>query len=111
MPIVSGPFVYRGSCGCAAVQFTVQLDFAHGVTRCACPRCRKLGARSLAAPADHFRLVAGEDALEGVAWACGLRMRCAACGVEPFAILEDPEELVAINLRCLDGVELEDVTR
>lgn len=98
---------YGGSCPCGAVHFEVQLDLAHPEPRCGCPVCRKVGAARVRAPASAFRLTSGEDVLQAVHPSpCDLRMRCARCGVEPFALGEDPHgvEFVAVEVRCLDAV-------
>jgi len=102
-----------GSCQCGAVSFEADLDLDHTVT-CNCSRCRRLGSILAFAPAPAFKLVSGDGALSEYLFNTHKirHLFCATCGIEPFArgIAPDGSEMVAVNTRCLEGVDLEALT-
>jgi hypothetical protein len=61
------------------------------------------------APPSAFRLERGEDSLSTFTFNKQViqHLFCRTCGVESFARGRTPDgtEMVAINVRCLDGVE------
>jgi len=99
---------YHGSCQCGAVRFSAELDLDSVVT-CNCSRCRRLGSVLTFAPADRFRLEAGEGATTEYLFnkhAISHRF-CRTCGVEAYALgsLPDGTRMAAVNVNCLDGVD------
>ncbi len=99
---------YRGSCQCGAVRFEAELDLDQVVT-CNCSRCRRLGAVLTFAPAERFRLEAGEDATTEYLFnkhAISHRF-CRTCGIEAYSMgaLPDGTPMAAVNVNCLDGVD------
>jgi hypothetical protein len=100
---------FSGGCHCGAVRFEVEADLA-GAIACNCSRCQKLGAILTFAPAASFRLVAGEDSLTDYRFNQKVihHLFCRTCGIQPFARGNHPKDgsaMVAVNVRCLDGVE------
>ncbi len=112
-PFVRGLHTYQGSCRCGSVRFEVDLDLSAGTGRCTCTWCTKNGWWSAHTRPDHFRLLAGDEALgPNDAPAPFDRRRCATCGILPFSRGDLPElggAFVSINVRCLDGVDLHGV--
>ncbi|HET8831735.1 MAG TPA: hypothetical protein VFN86_06660, partial [Casimicrobiaceae bacterium] len=51
-----------GSCHCGAVRFEIETDFPE-LTTCDCSICRRKNALMVKVHEDHFKLIAGEDAL------------------------------------------------
>jgi hypothetical protein len=101
---------YNGGCHCGAVRYEVSLDLDK-VNVCNCSRCSKLGVIWSFATPDKFKLVSGGSDLTGYRFnrrAIDHRF-CAKCGIESFAQGPAPSgaEMIAINVRCLDGVDLD----
>jgi hypothetical protein len=102
---------YSGSCHCGAARFEADMDLAAGSLRCNCSICAKSRAWFAFVPADHFRLVAGGDALAEYQWTPpgrphpNLHYRfCRTCGIRVFATGKNPkgEDIVAIAVAALD---------
>jgi hypothetical protein len=100
---------YTGGCHCGAVRYevTAKLD---GAVTCNCSICSKTGTMLAFVPAAQFRLVAGEEELTDYQF--GKRnihhLFCRRCGIRSFARGKKPDgsPMVAVNVRCLDGVDL-----
>jgi hypothetical protein len=103
---------YTGGCHCGAVRYDVITDLRQ-VISCNCSICRKKGAILTFAPTSAFTLKSGEDSLQDYQFNRRVihHLFCRTCGVESFArgIAPDGTETVAVNIRCLDGVDLEAV--
>lgn len=99
---------YTGGCQCGAVRYEVDVDLDRTIT-CNCSRCQKLGALLTFAPASAFTLVSGEGATTDYQFNKKTihHLFCATCGIESFArgAMPDGTAMVAINARCLDGVD------
>ena len=99
---------YEGSCHCGAVAYEVSLALGT-VVSCNCSRCSRLGWLLTFATPDKFKLKSGEDALSEYRFNTHAiaHLFCKSCGIESFARGKTPEgtEMVAINVRCLDGVD------
>lgn len=100
---------YTGGCHCGDVKFDVTVDLTQTIV-CNCSICTKRGFIWAFASADQFHWLSGQDATGEYLFnkhAIGHRF-CRRCGVEAFAFGEAPggKRTAAINVRCLDGVEL-----
>lgn len=104
---------YCGSCQCGAVRFEADLDLDHTVT-CNCSRCGRLGSILAFTPAAAFKLLSGEGAMSEYLFNTRKihHLFCATCGIEPFGQAQGPDgtDMVAVNVRCLDGVDLKALT-
>jgi hypothetical protein len=102
-----------GGCHCGRVRYEVETDLAT-VISCNCSICTKKGLLLTFVPAPQFSLLSGEDRLVDYQFNKHVihHLSCAACGVESFARGRAPDgaEMVAINARCLDGIELAELT-
>jgi hypothetical protein len=100
---------YTGSCHCGAVRFAVDLDLDQAIA-CNCSICTKRGFIWAFAPISQFQLGAGSAATEEYLFnKHAIRHQfCPSCGVEAFAYGSAPDgtETAAINVRCLDGIDL-----
>lgn len=103
---------YTGGCHCGAVRYRVALKLEGAIT-CNCSICSKTGTALAFVPAARFELTKGGDALTDYLFG---RKRihhlfCNRCGVRSFArsAMPNGDPMVAVNVRCLDGVDLETV--
>ena len=101
---------YQGACHCGAVAYSVELDLA-GALKCNCSICTKLGAVWAFAPRSKFTLTSGADKQGDYQFnKKQLHHRfCKSCGIESYAEgkMPDGTPSVGINLRCLDGVDVD----
>jgi hypothetical protein len=99
---------YEGGCQCGAVRFAVDVDLDQTIT-CNCSRCGRLGSILAFAPGEAFTLQAGEGAQTAYRFNSHRieHLFCSTCGIQSFgrAIAPDGVPTVAINARCLDGVD------
>lgn len=99
---------YEGGCQCGAVRYEVTVDLDNVVT-CNCSRCGKLGSILAFTPVQNFKLLSGEPALTDYQFNKKAihHLFCSTCGIESFArgSMPDGTAVIAINARCLDGVE------
>jgi hypothetical protein len=99
---------YQGGCHCGAVRFETSLDVGQAVA-CNCSICQKTGSILAFAAEDQFKLVSGADNLGDYQFNKRVihHLFCRTCGVRSFArgTRPDGREMVAVNLRCLDGID------
>jgi hypothetical protein len=99
---------YSGGCHCGRVGYEVATDLGQ-VVACNCSICTKRGFLWTFVPPAQFDLRSGEDALAEYQFGRKAirHLFCTSCGVESFARgrKSDGTEAVAINVRCLDGVD------
>jgi hypothetical protein len=102
---------YRGSCHCGKVRFEVDADLDH-VRLCDCSVCRKRGALTHRVEEPCFRLLTPLDELSVYQWHTRTARDyfCPACGVLPFRRPRTAPHLWAVNVRCLDDVDLSAIT-
>lgn len=102
-----------GGCHCGLVRFETTLDLDN-VIACNCSICSKKGLLLAFVPAERFALRAGEDQLtEYLFHKKAIHHQfCSVCGVEPFATGTAPDgsAMVAVNVRCLDDVDVATLT-
>jgi hypothetical protein len=113
MAYTPGKKTYQGSCRCGAVRYEADIDLGQGTTQCNCSFCSKSGWWGCLARPGEFRLLAGQDSIVNLGTnPAADRPRCKVCGIESFGHGVVPElggEYYAVNVRCLDGVDLEGV--
>jgi hypothetical protein len=99
---------YAGGCQCGAVRYEVETGL-QPLIECNCSRCRRVGSILTFVTPDQFRLLAGEDAQTRFEFNTHKieHLFCSTCGVQSFSRGRNPkgDEMVAINVRCLDGVD------
>jgi len=99
---------YTGGCQCGQVRYEVAADIGE-VMSCNCSRCVRLGWLISFVPAPDFKLISGEGATTDYQFnKHHIHHRfCSTCGIQSFAQGKGPggAEMVAINVRCLDGVD------
>jgi hypothetical protein len=84
------------------------------VVACNCSLCQKRGALWSFVPAEHFGLRAGAEDLKDYQFGKKTlhHLFCAQCGVGAFSRGKNPkgEDMVAVNVRCLDDVDIAALT-
>ena len=100
---------YTGGCHCGQVRFECTTDMAM-VTACNCSICTKKGLHFTFLPPKSFQLRAGQENLKEYLFnKHAIRHQlCIDCGVDVFArgVKPDGSEVVALNVSCIDGIEL-----
>jgi hypothetical protein len=101
---------YSGGCHCGRVRYQVTTTL-EPVLACNCSICQKRGALwTYVAPAQ-FKLLSGQGELSDYQFNKKAihHLFCRNCGIASFATGrgEDGSEGVGINVRCLEGVEIE----
>jgi hypothetical protein len=100
---------FSGGCHCGLVRFDVTADLSR-VLACNCSICTKRGALWTFVPPEQFALRAGADELVDYQFNKKVihHLFCRQCGVGSFYRGEKPGggEMIAINVRCLDGVDI-----
>ncbi|MBI1209975.1 MAG: GFA family protein [Alphaproteobacteria bacterium] len=112
---------YTGSCHCGHVRFEVDMDLTH-VRSCDCSICRKRGALIHRVENDQLRILTPLSDLTLYQWHSRTAEDyfCPICGILPFRRPRQltPEEKAqglpefsgwAVNVRCLDDVDLDAV--
>ena len=100
---------YKGSCHCGKIAYEVEGDLK-SVLSCNCSLCEKKGSLLWFVPRGKFKLLTPESDAATYTFNKGIIKHrfCPACGIHPFAYGVDPKgnEMAAINVRCLDNVDL-----
>jgi hypothetical protein len=71
--------------------------------------CAKKGFLHLIVPPDRFELISGKEALTTYRFNTGTAQHtfCATCGIHPFYMPRSDPDKIDVNVRCLDGVDIE----
>jgi hypothetical protein len=104
------PKTYAGSCHCGKVRYQAEIDLEATVISCNCSICSRSGTLLQFIPESQFKLLSGSDDLTEYRFKQGHINHhfCRACGIKSFARGVGPKgPMVAINARCLEGVDLE----
>jgi hypothetical protein len=103
---------YRGSCHCGKVAYDVEGDIKD-VVSCNCSICARRGSLLWFTSRDRFELLRGEGELTNYTFnKHNIQHKfCKHCGVQSFAFGTDPKgnEMAAINVRCLENFEFENL--
>jgi hypothetical protein len=99
---------YNGSCHCGRVTFELQASLVH-VIYCNCSLCRRVGALWHGASESSLRIVSGTDDLEQYQFNTRTARHyfCKHCGVHPFSRPRLDPSRWAVNVRCIQDVDLE----
>ena len=101
------PDTYQGCCHCRRVTFEVEAKLGY-VIDCNCSLCRRSGALWHGVSDSKLRILTGEADL--VLYQFNTKTAkhyfCRHCGIHPFIRPRLDPSRWAINVRCLDGVDL-----
>jgi hypothetical protein len=99
-----------GGCHCGQIRYDVTADLAQ-VLSCNCSICSRRGALWTFVPPERFALRAGESMLADYQFGKKAihHLFCPNCGVGSFSRGQAPDgkEMIAVNVRCLDGVDFD----
>ena len=102
--------LYKGSCHCGKVGFEVD-GALQGGGECNCSMCRRKGAMMWFVPASHFRLLSPASDMATYTFNTHrIQHRfCPVCGIHTHGEANDKDgnPTVAINVRCLEDVDLD----
>lgn len=105
---------HQGSCHCGRVRYEVNIDLSQPLVACNCSMCGRSGTLLAFVPASEFTLLSGEESLQDYQFNHKVihHLFCTTCGIKPFARgqMPDGSPTAAINVRCIDDVDLEALT-
>lgn len=105
---------YVGGCHCGAVRFEAEVGIGSGI-ECNCSYCAKAAPLLAFVSADKFHIATGEDRLTDYRFnkRAIAHLFCGICGISAFGRGEGPDgvEMAAINLRCIDDIDLAEMER
>lgn len=99
---------YEGRCHCGRVKFVARGDLANAVV-CNCSICTKKGFVHLIVSPEDFELLSGADDLTTYEFNTKVAKHrfCKVCGLHPFYTPRSDPDKIDVNVRCLDGVEVD----
>lgn len=104
---------YTGSCHCGRVAFEVEGELGP-VTECNCSICSRKGSLLWFVPREKLVLLTGEAEISSYAFGDETVQHrfCPTCGIHPYGEGIDPKgnPMAAINVRCLEGIDLAALT-
>lgn len=105
---------YQGSCHCGRIAFTLEGDVREAMD-CNCSLCRRRGGLLAFFPREALTLRTPESDLGTYQFNRHVLEHhfCPTCGIAPFTHGVDPktgDKMVAVNVRCLEGVDLAALT-
>ncbi len=101
---------YEGGCHCGEVRFRVRGDLADA-SECNCSICTMKGILHLVVPREQFELLRGQDEITTYQFGSNVARHtfCRNCGIHSFYVPRSAPNGVSVNLRCLEGVDIEQV--
>ena len=101
---------YQGSCHCGQVAFEVEGELA-GVMSCNCSMCQRKGTLRWFLPRPALTLLTPPENMATYTFNKHVIQHrfCPTCGIHPFGegVAPNGEAMAAVNVRCLEGVEVE----
>jgi len=102
----------QGSCHCGNVAFEVE-GAPTGAMSCNCSMCQRKGVLMWFVPRDHLRLKTPDANASTYTFnKHSIKHRfCPKCGIHPYGEAIDPKgnPMAAVNIRCLEGIDLEKI--
>jgi hypothetical protein len=103
---------YRGSCHCGRIAYDVEGTIESAMA-CNCSICQRKGSLLWFVPRAALVLRTPDDAASTYTFNKHLieHRFCPVCGIHPYAEGKDAKgnAMAAVNVRCLEGVELETI--
>lgn len=98
---------YRGSCHCGKVRFEVDAELDH-VRVCDCSICRRRGALNHRVNEADLRILTPLNELTVYQWNTKIAKDffCPVCGILTFRRPRTAPDKWAVNVRCLERVDL-----
>ena len=106
--------MYSGSCHCGRISFEVEGEFSE-VKECNCSHCSRKGYLLWFVPRSQLRLKSPEETMSTYKFNKHVinHYFCPTCGCAPFGTGIGPSgaAMAAVNVRCLEGVEVTTLKR
>lgn len=106
--------MHKGSCHCGAVAFSVEGTPSEAF-ECNCSHCSRKGYLLWFVPRDRVKLATSGSALSTYRFNKHVidHCFCSNCGCAPFGFGTAPDgsATAAINIRCLEEIDLADIKR
>ena len=103
---------YKSSCHCGKVAFDVEGEL-NGAMACNCSMCSRKGSLLWFVPREQFHLLTSEGNIGTYTFNKHVIKHrfCRTCGIHPYGEGTDSKgnSIAAINIRCLEGIDLESV--
>jgi centromere protein V len=101
---------WRGSCHCGDVRFEAEGEVSWAEV-CNCSICSRKAYLHWYVPRERFRLLTDASKLSSYRFGSGVarHLFCRRCGVAPFYEPRSDPDKIDVNLRCVEGLELEGV--
>ena len=105
----------KGSCHCGSIAFEVE-GVPGPVLECNCSHCQRKGFLLWFVPRTQFKLENANAPMTRYFFNKHFieHRFCPTCGTQPFAFAKDPKtgaDTAAINVRCLEGIDLASLQR
>ncbi len=104
--------MYKGSCHCGKVAYEVEGEIDSALS-CNCSICQRKGSLLWFIPRQQLKLVTPDENASTYTFnKHKIKHRfCPECGMHPYGEGVDPKgnPTAAVNIRCLDGIELEKI--
>ena len=101
--------LYRGSCHCGKIAFEVEGAVKQALA-CNCSICSRKGSLLWFVPRDELRLSTSGEGVGTYTFNKHVIKHhfCQTCGIHPYAEAIDPKgrPTAAINIRCLEGIDI-----
>lgn len=101
---------HHGSCHCGQIAFEVEGDIPD-VMACNCSICQRKGTLMWFVPRAALKLLTPPEKMSTYTFNKHVIKHhfCPTCGIHPFGEGKGPDgkEMAAINVRCLDGVDVQ----
>lgn len=103
---------YHGSCHCGRIAFDVEGTLDRAMA-CNCSICQRKGSLLWFVPRENLHLATPEENAATYTFHKHVIQHrfCPVCGIHPYAEAKDKEgkPMAAINIRCLEDIDLESV--
>jgi len=99
---------YQGGCHCGRVRFTVTTNLEK-IIDCNCSICMKKGFLHLIVERSQFHLLSSPDAVALYQFNTKTAKHyfCSVCGIHSYYIPRSHPDKIDVNVRCLEGVDLQ----
>ena len=104
----SNAAIHRGSCHCGAIRFEARGELVD-LEVCNCSYCARVGYVHWYVRPEAFRLLDPGAALATYQFGTHTSRNyfCPRCGISPYRRARSDPDLIDINVRCLEGVDVD----
>ena len=98
--------LYRGSCHCGSVKFSVKTDLSK-VVQCNCSICKRKNAKMNLVSKDAITITHGEENLTIYQFSTNIAKHffCKTCGIYTHHQRKSDPNGIGVNLGCLDELD------